>query len=222
MTLLGPSPDVRGQHHRSLAPSDIVEFAKLGSPSTQGTSQWREFYKGREGPGYKNYVRNQYKPFLDAIRKALDEAVRRETVLEVGCGLGTISHILTRHPDYRQGNTYLAIDSDLQMVLEAKRQLAGVRVLHCDMRHHGWLKADIIVGHGVLEHLSDLGIYQTLEAHERSGARVAIHYVPGMGWGKPSFGDERLETFHWWMDKWEPTEGISFNGGKDYCFIWRF
>jgi SAM-dependent methyltransferase len=222
MTLLGPESPGSGER-LSNAPANVIEFARLGSPSSQTSRSWVEFYEGRDTGTYRNYVRRQYKPFLDAIRIELDRAQGPETVLEVGCGIGTISHILTRHGDRRYDNTYLALDSDPRMLATAEGYIGDrCRVIRGDMRSHAWLKADIIHGHGVLEHLDDHGIYQTLEAHQRSGARAAIHYVPGAGWGKPSFGDERLLPFHWWVDKWEPHEAISFNGARDYVLIWRF
>lgn len=204
----------------------VLEFAKLGAPSSgprlreascRFKSPWLNFYWDRIGDtGYEAYVARQYEPFLNAIHR---EWRPGEVSMEVGCGLGTITKILGRN-NY---HTRIAVDLCQHMVEVAKGNLLGIaKVIHADMRTSSWLKADVIHGHGVLDHLSDHDIYRTLEAHRKSGARVAIHYVPGELHGKPSFGNERLPPVQWWEDKWDTTEAHTFNGGKDYVLLWRF
>jgi SAM-dependent methyltransferase len=184
-----------------------------GSPS-----QWYDFYHDRIGKAeYRRYVARQYKPFLDAIHQ---EASPGDCLLEVGCGMGTITHILREYARFRP---MVALDNDQKMYHVARRELHGMAlVVHADMRDCDWVTADVIHGHGVLEHLDDHDIYRTLEAHSRSGAKAAIHYVPGIKHGSPSFGDERLLPLEWWVDKWDVDEAHTFNDGKDYVLIWRF
>lgn len=203
----------------------ICEYAKLGAPPAPGPgvgltkldNPWRKFYRGREGDSYRRYCNKRYEVFLSQLHR---EIRARDTVLEVGCGVGTMSWLLSQH---NQDNTLVALDRDQQMVAEAKTQLEGrALVLHADMRNSGWVRAEVVFGHGVIEHLCDLDIYRTLEAHRRSGARVAIHYVPGANYGNQSFGDERLLPLSWWTEKWDTDDAFTFNGGLDYCLIWRF
>lgn len=188
-----------------------------GVASPRCNSPWMEFYKDRIGSrAYEKHVADTYGPFLDAVHR---EWRPGEVSLEVGCGMGTVSKILGMNAHH----TRVAIDLDQQMVQVARGNLLGIaKVLHGDMRSCNWVKANCIHGHGVLEHLDDLGIYRTLEAHQQTGARVAIHYVPGEGHRVPSFGDERLLPLSWWIDKWDATEAFTFNEGKDYVLIWRF
>lgn len=212
-----------GQRWGNPVSGSVIEQAKLGSPNCNAKGTWPEFYKGRDTGSYRAYVARQYGPFIVAVQREVEAAENPESVLEVGCGIGTITRILTGYKLVHRRNTYLGLDRDPMMREIAQRVLEGrARVLQGDIRYSGWLRADIIHGHGVLEHLDDLGIYLALEAHKRSGARVAIHYVPGDLHGTPSFGDERLMSIQWWVNKWEPDEHTSFNGGRDYVLTWRF
>lgn len=179
---------------------------------------WRDFYRGREGDDYRHYLHKQYRPFFDAI---VGEVKPGDILLEVGCGLGTVTHNM--HHFGPKGLTLVCMDRDQEMVRHARESLHGTaKVIRGDISRDTYIHANVIHGHGVLEHMDDTTIAQTLMAHGASGARVAIHYVPGNGHGKPSFGDERLYPLAWWQNNWGPTESFAFNGGKDYVLIWRF
>lgn len=196
---------------------DHVSSGPQGHRLKEAASPWFEFYKDRIGSKtYEKHVARAYAPFLDAIHR---EWRPGDASLEVGCGMGTITKILGRDNHHAR----VAIDLDQQMVSVARGNLLGVaKVLHGDMRMCDYVRAGVIHGHGVLEHLNDYDIYRTIESHRQSGARVAIHYVPGAGHIMPSFGDERLMPLEWWKDKWDTTEAFTFNEGKDYVLIWRF
>lgn len=228
MTLYGNPHEHEGLHLSgrpvSLAAGPGTRRRSRGSTP----SSWAEFYADRIGdPGYRKYVSRQYQPFIDALMEEVRKGHSdKQTVLEVGCGMGTITHILQHRWARKYGGwvpSFLASDIDQGMLDVARKQLGlRARLFHSDMRTDRWLKADIIHSHGTLEHLSDHDIYRTLEVHAATGARAAIHYVPGDLHREPSFGDERLLPLEWWVDKWDPDDAFAFNEGKDYCLTWRF
>jgi hypothetical protein len=182
---------------------------------------WTEFYAGRDTKQYRDYVRKQYAPFIDAVtREIFPLAQHCPVILEVGSGLCTVTQLIE---PYTCTSTLVCMDIDQEMVRQTRVTMRDrAHVIHADMRTASWIRADVIHGHGVLEHLSDASIARTLAAHKASGAKVAIHYVPGEKHKAPSFGDERLMPFGWWIDKFNPTEAFEFNDGKDYVLIWRF
>lgn len=70
------------------------------------------------------------------------------------------------------------------------------------------------VTHGVLEHFSDHQIIDIIERCSNS-----VHYVPLDKWITPSFGDERLLPYQYWIDLVTPKSYILFNDDKDLAFI---
>jgi SAM-dependent methyltransferase len=184
---------------------------------------WVDFYRGRFlSRDYLHYANGRYAPFLDAIRRYMKQGDR---VVEVGCGLATITKLLIQGRSKRPWVGFRAYDLSPDMVALAKENLSedgDYPVLVGDMRDRLSCYPDIIHGHGVLEHYSDEDIRRTIEAHSWSGARVALHYVPGEGYEKPTFGDERLMGISEWKRIAQPTEVEPFNGGNDYTLIWEF
>jgi trans-aconitate methyltransferase len=176
-------------------------------------SKWSDFYAKRVGDSYTKYARQRYAPHIEAIQSLIKPNM---TVTEVGCGIGTITKCL-----FSKGNIrYVATDLDPDMLSLAKRNLGtGVSVRR-------WsafvpLEADIIHGHGLLEHFYDNEIERIIAAHARK-ARCAVHYVPGAAYKSPSFGDERLLTAADWKRIAHPDKIIEFNDGYDYCLMWNF
>lgn len=184
---------------------------------------WTDFYEGRLlDSGYKEYVAERYGPFIQDIVSQMKSGDR---VIEVGCGLGTITKILTEYAG-RPFVGFRAFDLSPDMVHYARLNLRGkgheYPVDVHDVRFPTRFKPDIVHSHGLLEHFNDEGVEAILAAHREDGARVAIHYVPGEKYEKPSFGDERLLPLAEWVKKFEPSWAFDFNEGYDYCLAWKF
>jgi len=192
---------------------------------------WDEFYKGRLlSEGYRNYVTKRYAPFIGEIMTNMKAGDR---VIEIGCGLATITSILAENAGrllIDEGGEsrecfagFRCFDISPVMVKLARQNLyEGYPVDVGDARLPTNRLPDIIHSHGMLEHMSDEDIRAVIEASRKDGARVAIHYVPGEKYVTPSFGDERLMSLKAWEQICAPTEAYTFNDGYDYVLKWRF
>jgi len=195
-------------------PSQEEDDAKYGAGR-----KWEEFYKGRLlDPGYQQYVRERYKPFLGAI---IERAKLGDRIVEVGCGLGTITRVLADSM-IRANQGFRAYDLNPYMVRYARQTLSdGYPVEVGNAFFPTNCKPDIVHSHGMLEHFTDDQIGKVIQAHIKDEARHAVHYVPGDKYEVPSFGDERLMPLEFWKE-FGPTEAFAFNDGYDYCLIWDF
>lgn len=190
--------------------------------SVKKLSKWGEMYRNRIGESYPVYCRQQYRPFLDAIRKEMRKA-QFAIVREEGCGIATITKILAQDADPHCFD-FWACDNNTDQVANAKANLAMMRT-HIEVRRENILEraqaaVDIIHSHGVLEHFSDEDIDLIL-ARQKADCPVLVHYVPLEGWGTKSYGDERLLPIGYWVDRFKPSEWTMFNDGKDAVLIWR-
>lgn len=179
---------------------------------------WSDFYAARLGPRYLRHVKIKYEPFIDLVARAIRKT---DTVLEVGCGMGTVTRALL---DRRVGQRHICVDDDRAMLGMAVFQAGAapnVSTRQMDIRI-GTPKADIIHGHGVLEHFDDADIRAIIAAHRAAGARLAVHYVPGDKYKTPSFGDERLLPVDRWRAIAKPDAIHVFNDGYDYALVWHF
>ncbi|UKH48767.1 hypothetical protein QNH07_gp02 [Aeromonas phage BUCT696] len=189
--------------------------------STKDLSKWAEMYRSRIGSSYPAYCRQQYRPFLQAIRDYMD-ACPIGVIREEGCGIATITKILVQDADLSRFD-FAAFDSNLEQVRNAESNLAGenadVAVFYGDI-FDKFYPVELIHSHGVLEHFSDEDIQRILD-RQLSEAKIVVHYVPLIGWDHQSYGDERLLPIDHWKVIHKPTYWQTFNNGKDAVLVWR-
>ena len=175
-------------------------------------SVWSEFYKNRVGESYLAYAASRYKPMIDLL------VSEGSSFLEVGCGIGTISKALMRQ---RPDISVQLLDNDPDILNLASKNMAG---LSCELFHSDILRcqdsAEVIFSHGVLEHFTDREINRILD-QQRVSSNIVVHYIPTDGYSKPSFGDERLLPYRYWLVNFSPSDYILFNDNKDLLLIWK-
>lgn len=176
---------------------------------------WYGFYQDRDPQRYLNYAVRRYEPFINLIDWEID---RGDRVLEIGCGMGTITKALM---DRQLPADFWMMDKCPRMLALAGTNVEEARIVQGDARSLS-VPTDVVFGHGVLEHFCDQDIVNIIGRHYVSGARVAIHYVPGDKYEKPSYGDERLMSVKDWKRIAAPDEVHVFNNSFDYALIWRF
>jgi SAM-dependent methyltransferase len=177
-------------------------------------SAWKNFYEGREGHSYLEYVKVRYRPYIKAI---YDRIRCDDLVMELGAGTGTITAALAPIKEV----DFVATDIDPVMVDIARKRLAPLDVpvwardaingLHT-------AKAEVVHSHGMLEHFDDDTIRKVIDNYRH--ARVQVHYVPGL-YEAPTFGDERLLPVQAWWDICKPDQIITFNDGLDYALVFE-
>lgn len=177
---------------------------------------WYDFYKDRDPARYLRYAKKRYAPFIDIIA---NEIVEGDRVLEAGCGMATITKALD---DRGIAADYALLDRCPKMLALAHAQMPSAEIIQGDIRHWSETPVNVIHGHGVLEHFSDAEIRAIIGAHYMTGARTAIHFVPGNKYDKPHYGDERLMKVDDWRRIALPDEVETFNDGFDYALVWRF
>lgn len=182
-------------------------------------SKWAQMYASRVGDSYPAYVAQQYRPFLDIITQVTQP---NDTVIEAGCGIGTITKIISRET---HSADYKAFDKDMAQVMLTEQNLKGIHNIK-------WIgqgdildpmmyrNANVIHSHGVLEHFDDRTIARVLGHQQESGARALVHYVPLEGWVTGSYGDERLLSPEHWQRVHNPTDIVLFNEDKDAALVW--
>ena len=178
---------------------------------------WVTFYEGRVfNSDYLNYAEKRYLPFINKIRELIKPGDR---VVEVGCGIATITKILSEF-DVFTGYRCFDINPDMVELAVKNLEPKNYPVEVGDCRQPIMCLPDVIHSHGLLEHFSDDEIRIILKQFAESGARASVHYVPGCRYEKPSFGDERLLPLETWLS-FEPNEALTFNDGHDYILVWK-
>lgn len=173
-------------------------------------NNWYNFYEKRVNSTYQRYFEFKYHPFLNTI---LEEKPRQ--IVETGCGIGSVSKFIKQ---YNIDCFGFDIDRDI------------VKLANKNTNTDVFFKGDIFdkelaefvtasnntlaVSHGVLEHFNDNDIKKILKLYPYS-----VHYVPLKGYGKPSFGDERLLTQKEWLHLVKPKRYKVFNNGLDLMFL---
>lgn len=163
---------------------------------------WYTFYANRVNSGYQAYFEKQYEPFLDIINQLKTD----EGIFELGCGIGSVSKAI--------GGKFRGIDNDCMMVKLANQNTQSFNFYQDCIFEIDIPKTMLKVTHGVLEHFQDDQITDIIERCTNS-----IHYVPLDKWETPSFGDERLLPYQYWLDLTTPKSYILFNDDKDLAFI---
>lgn len=163
---------------------------------------WYQFYKNRVNSSYQTYFEKRYEPFLSII----NQLKTSNGIQELGCGIGSVSKAI--------GGKYKGCDIDPFMVMLANENTNSTNFHHQSMFEAVIDPGALKVTHGVLEHFSDKDIVNILEKCPNS-----VHYVPTDGYDKPSFGDERLLSYKYWLDLATPTMWMLFNDDKDLVFV---
>lgn len=164
-------------------------------------NQWYDFYVKRVNSSYQDYFNKRYEPMISFI-----ESFKPSSILEIGCGIGSISKALSK-----PGINLSGFDLCPKMV-ELANQNIGKDVFFqgnaLDLK-----SSKLSISHGVLEHFSDEHIIKICNNFPNS-----IHYVPLDKYEKPSFGDERLLSSDYWLNLVIPQIAIIFNNDHDLIF----
>lgn len=176
------------------------------------TDKWSEFYEGRINSSYQEYFENRYAPFLNHIE---DLAKPISFIREEGIGIGSVSKALRKRSDF-----YIlsGFDNSEFMIELSKKNNPDLKVYYDDIFNPvNSTRADIAVTMGVLEHFSDAEILSILQRYERNNEQ-SVHYVPLDKYITPSFGDERLLPYEYWVELINPKYYEVFNDGHDLLF----
>ncbi len=163
-------------------------------------SRWSEFYANRINTTYQNYFEKKYGVLLEILSGC-------NTVREEGIGIGSVSKYLLK-----RGIDTSGFDLCPEMLDLCKRNNPNIKCQEGD-------KVDMVVTHGVLEHFSDIDIHKVLQRYNEAG-QSSVHYVPLVGYVTPSFGDERLLSYQYWVDKFKPKDFV-VNENKDLYLIFN-
>lgn len=157
---------------------------------------WYEIYKERMNERYLEHVANKYAPFIERVH-----AQDASTLVEIGCGAGTITRILREMRE--ETGWYTLVDNCPKMLgLAVENNPTHRALFKCQDIRWGWFSDDrshsaVVHSHGVLEHFGDEDIRKIVDLSMRSG-HAQVHYVPGAKYETPSRGDERLMTPEQW------------------------
>lgn len=180
---------------------------------SNNTDKWAYFYKNRVNSKYQSYFEKRYKPFLKAI---LDYTP--SSIIEEGIGIGSVSKYFIHNSHI----ICLGYDINEQVLELASKNLDSTALLWKDNilqpESYPKTKIDLAVTHGVLEHFSDLEILSIFERYKRT-KQNNIHYVPLDKYQHPSFGDERLLPYQYWLELVKPKDYLLFNDNHDLILI---
>ena len=174
---------------------------------------WKEFYKNRINNSYQDYFNMRYKSMLDKIVE-----INPYFCIEEGCGIGSISKYLKNQKIISFG-----FDIDSDMVELAKINTGDTRnfykddilnPLECSIFYQA---SELQITHGVLEHFNDEDLLKIFSRYKRDN-KSSIHYVPLDKYKVPSFGDERLLPYEYWLEISQAKEYQLFNDSYDLWF----
>lgn len=166
-------------------------------------NDWKGFYEKRINSSYQDYFEVKYRPMLNYIKRQNNPFIQ-----EIGCGIGSVSKALIKEGFDCQG-----FDLCPSMVALANSNVGKEIFSEGDIFTKTLFADCIPISHGVLEHFTD---EQILSITKR--AKHSIHYVPLDKHITPSFGDERLLPYQYWLNLVKPQEYFLFNQDKDMCF----
>lgn len=177
-------------------------------------NNWKEFYEDRVNSTYQDYFEDRYKIMLDIIKSFDPKYVREE-----GIGIGSISKALNKANIFTYG-----FDNNYHMLGLCQKNNPGIFVyddciLNPKILDEGKdLYTDLVLTHGVLEHMGDKQISSIIDRYRKSRVK-RIHYVPLDKYDSPSFGDERLLSYQHWLNLVKPKDYILFNDEYDLLLI---
>lgn len=163
---------------------------------------WHKFYSDRINSSYQDYFEQRYHPFLDVINQLKNS----QGIIELGCGIGSVSKAV--------GGKFQGFDISPEMVILANQNTGSENFRVGDIFEETWDVSTLKVSHGVLEHFEDSQIQDICER-----CRNSIHYVPLNRYETPSFGDERLLPYEYWLELATPITWMLFNDDHDLLFI---
>ena len=166
-------------------------------------NNWYSFYKDRINSTYQNYFEERYAPFLEFIRKQ-----NNFDIVELGCGIGSVSKYLSK-----RGFKCSGFDLCPDMVNLANLNTGLDTFYIGNILNEKCKSGSLGVSHGVLEHFKTKDILQVVYSFPES-----IHYIPLDKYEIPSFGNERLLPYEFWLKLVQPKEWFLFNEDKDLCF----
>lgn len=181
---------------------------------------WHDFYKDRVNQKYYGHIRNKYRDFIDQISHSIRAS---DVVVELGCGCSNVTRALMEE---QRDAKYIVVDCDTAMLNLSLENLASspvkkdVEVVEGNLLLGNYPGGDIAHSHGVLEHFCDYDIQRIIN-YQKSKFKQIFHYVPGIKYETPSFGDERLLRIEEWIEIANPTKTFQFNDGYDYILKWE-
>jgi len=183
-------------------------------------TSWYEFYKDRVCDSYFDYVNEKYKRFIDEVVDSVNNSYGN--MVEVGCGIGSITKAVTRQSEVAFFNPVVLLDQSEEMLNLTKLNLIGenldAKYIYKSVLEFKPIFSSVVHSHGLLEHFSDNDINTII--NNLKGAKQ-VHYVPSYKYVTPSRGDERLLTPQQWRDICSPDEIIEFNDGFDLILKWE-
>lgn len=180
-------------------------------------SKWSEFYKERMvDKDYMSRFNTKYDLFLSLIENHIKQYKIPPNVTEIGCGTALVTKLLI----LRGCHAYFTIiDNDEDVLALADSNLRGMRHIkkQVDILSLNYLKADVVISHGFLEHLEyEEDIKQVIKT---TGRAKNFHYVPLAKYKIPSFGDELLMEAKEW-ERITNLKALTFNHNFD-CVLTR-
>lgn len=170
-------------------------------------NDWYNFYKHKQSNEYLEYIQTRYNPFISLLNSEIKHC---KSIMEIGCGIGSITKLLNF-----SGDRFI-LDRN-KSILEFA-DIKAYKILQ-DITNPFTTKIDLVYSHGVLEHLTDKEIKTTIREQKKVCNKL-IHYVPSNKYNYKSFGDERLLCINNWKYLCEPDKVIEFNSGYDLMLIW--
>lgn len=173
---------------------------------------WRDFYENRVNSGYQEYFDGRYSVMIEYI---IGNFNKHTSICEAGIGIGSLANSLM----CAGMRNYTGFDNSTDMLCLCKMNLKkSINRLYFDCIKHSNVpnSSKLIVTHGVLEHFSDEEIKLIIERYKHT---VSVHYVPLDKYKEPSFGDERLLPYEYWIELVKPSEYYLFNDGHDLLII---
>lgn len=165
-------------------------------------SNWGNFYAQRINSTYQDYFNTRY----DAFLRLVEELSNEKGIFELGCGIGSVSKALNL--------PFKGVDISTEMVRLANENTNSNNFYTKSIFDVEFEKGLTYVSHGVLEHFKDEDIVKITNKFAQS-----IHYVPLDKYKTPSFGDERLLPYEYWLELVNPVAYKLFNDNHDLLFI---